>query len=144
MVKVDIETKGIDNRTKKIPPSIDEWLKEAKTDPKASQIGMFLVHNGIVRQTPKAKVRQGFDDGSIVKGMEFSYDAEKVKAVIEETNRMNGIFYVRVWLNKGWLEVGDDIMLVLIGGDIRPNVIDALQYLVGRIKTECVTEKEHR
>lgn len=144
MVKVDIETKGIDNGTKKIPPSIDEWLKEAKTDPKASQIGMFLVHNGVVRQTPKAKVRQGFDDGSIVKGMEFSYDAEKVKAVIEETNRMNGIFYVRVWLNKGWLEVGDDIMLVLIGGDIRPNVIDALQYLVGRIKTECVTEKEHR
>ena len=31
-------------------------------------------------------------------------------------------------------------MYVLIGGDIRPHVIDALQFLVEKIKTECVTE----
>ena len=55
---------------------------------------------------------------------------------------MPGIFYVRVWLNEGQLRVGDDIMYVLIGGDIRPRVLDALQFLVGKIKTECVTEKE--
>ncbi len=36
--------------------------------------GMFLVHNGVVRQTPKAKVRQGIDDGSLVKGLEFAYN----------------------------------------------------------------------
>jgi len=48
---------------KKKPPSIEEWLREAKADPAASKIGMFLAHNGVVRQTPKAKVRQGFDDG---------------------------------------------------------------------------------
>ena len=30
----------------------------------------------------------------------------------------------------------------IIGGDIRPHVVDALQYLVGQIKQECVTEKE--
>ena len=40
------------------------------------------------------------------------------------------------------LELGDDIMLVLIGGDIRPRVIDALQSLVGTIKNECVSEVE--
>jgi len=33
-------------------------------------------------------------------------------------------------------------MYVLIGGDIRPHVVDALQYLVSRIKDECVTEEE--
>ena len=55
---------------------------------------------------------------------------------------MDGIYYIRVWLNQGELAVGDDIMYVLIGGDIRPHVVDALQYLVGRIKNECVTEKE--
>ena len=60
---------------KKKSPSMDLWLKEAKADPAALQEGMFLVHNGVVRQTPKAKVRQGFDDGSSVKGMEFAYDA---------------------------------------------------------------------
>jgi hypothetical protein len=33
-------------------------------------------------------------------------------------------------------------MLVLIGGDIRPHVVDALQFLVGKIKSECVREEE--
>jgi len=57
---------------------------------------------------------------------------------------MEGIFHVKVWLNEGQLEVGDDIMYVLIGGDIRPRVIDALQFLVGKIKNECVIEIEKK
>ncbi|NLL53254.1 MAG: molybdopterin biosynthesis protein [Peptococcaceae bacterium] len=129
---------------KKQPPSIDQWLKEAKAHAKALQQGMFLVHNGVVRQTPKAKVRQGIDDGSTVKGMVFTYDAAKVEAAIAETYKMDGIFHVRVWLNEGQLELGDDIMYVLIGGDIRPHVVDALQFLVEKIKSECVTEIEQK
>jgi molybdopterin synthase catalytic subunit len=129
---------------KKEPPSIDEWLKEAKADPAALQEGMFLVHNGVVRQTPKAKVRQGIDDGSLVKGMEFAYDGAKVDAAIAATYKMDGIFCVKVWLNEGQLELGEDIMYVLIGGDIRPHVVDALQFLVEKIKTECVTEFERK
>ncbi|MBP2627723.1 MAG: molybdopterin converting factor, large subunit [Firmicutes bacterium] len=131
-------------KIKKVSPSVDEWLKEAKAHPSALQEGMFLVHNGVVRQTPKAQVRQGLDDGSLVKGMEFAYDAVKVDAVIAETYKMEGIFYVKVWLNEGQLNLGDDIMYVLIGGDIRPHVIDALQFLVGKIKNECVTEIEKK
>ena len=129
-------------KIKKQPPSIDEWLKEAKADPAALQQGMFLIHNGVVRQTPKAKVRQGIDDGSTVKGMEFAYDAVKVEAAVAEAYKMDGIFHVKVWLNEGHLEPGDDIMYVLVGGDIRPHVIDALQFLVGKLKSECVTEIE--
>lgn len=134
----------IDEKKKQKPPSVDVWLREAKADPNALQEGMFLVHNGIVRQTPKAKVRQGLEDGAVVKGMEFAYDAAKVEAAIAETYGMEGIFQVKVWLNEGHLEVGDDIMYVLIGGDIRPHVIDALQFLVEKIKTECVTEIEQK
>jgi molybdopterin synthase catalytic subunit len=130
--------------TKKTPPSINEWLNEAKSDPRASKVGMFLVHNGVVRQTPKAQVRLGLDDGSLVKGMEFSYDAAKVDEAIAETRTMEGIFYVKAWLNEGRLQVGDDIMYVLIGGDIRPHVVDALQFLVERIKTRCVREIEQK
>ena len=134
----------LNGKVKKVSPSIDEWLKEAKADQSALQEGMFLVHNGVVRQTPKAQVRQGLDDGSLVKGMEFAYDAAKVDAAICETYKMEGIFYVKVWLNEGQLTLGDDIMYVLIGGDIRPHVIDALQFLVGKIKNECVTEIEQK
>jgi len=134
----------INGKMKKLSPSIDEWLKEAKADPAALQEGMLLVHNGVVRQTPKAKVRHGIDDGSKVKGMEFAYDGVKVDAAITETYKMAGIFHVRVWLNEGQLELGDDIMYVLIGGDIRPHVVDALQFLVEKIKSECVTEIEQK
>ena len=127
---------------KKESPSMDRWLKEAKAHESAPKIGMYLTHNGIVRQTAKAKVRYGEENTKEVTGMIFSYDQEKVDAIIAETYKMEGIYYIRVWLNEGELSVGDDIMYVLIGGDIRPRVVDALQYLVSRVKNECVVEKE--
>ena len=100
-------------------PSMDTWLREAK-----------------------AQVRYGAEDTKPVTGMLFSYDEEKVNAVIEEAYKLEGIYYIRVWLNEGELKMGDDIMYVLIGGDIRPRVVDCLHYLVGRIKNECVVETE--
>ena len=127
---------------KSTPPSMDAWLAEAKAHESAPKIGMYLTHNGTVRQSARAKVRLGAQDTKPVTGMYFSYDREKVDAVIAETYNLEGIYYVKVWLNEGELSVGDDIMYVLIGGDIRPHVVDALQYLVGRIKSECVTEEE--
>ena len=122
-------------------PSMDQWLKEAKTHESAPKIGMYLTHNGIVRQSAKARVRYG-EDAKDVTGMVFSYDQSKVDAVLTDARKLEGIYYIRVWLNEGELKVGDDIMYVLIGGDIRPRVVDALNYIVGRIKNECVTETE--
>ena len=121
---------------------MDQWLREAKADPAAKNCGMFLVHNGTVRQTAKALVRQGAEDTLPVKGMDFSCDREKLAAAIDRAYQLPGIYYIRVWLNEGRLSLGDDIMFVLIGGDIRPHVVDARQYLVGRLKEECVTETE--
>ena len=123
-------------------PSMDQWLKEAKAHESAPKIGMYLTHNGIVRQSARSKVRQGDPNSRPVSGMVFSYDAALVDDVINDAKKLEGIYYVRVWLNEGQLKLGDDIMSVLIGGDIRPHVVDALQYLVGRIKTECVKETE--
>ena len=128
--------------TKTTVPSMDAWIKEAKEDKSAPECGMYLFHNGIVRQSARAKVRQGDISASDVKGMVFSYDKEKVEEAVENTQNMPGIGYVRVWLNEGQLEVGDDIMLVLVGGDIRPHVVDALQALVGELKNHCVKEEE--
>ena len=130
--------------SKKQSPSMDQWLKEAKQDKNAGKIGMYLVHNGVVRETAKAVVRQTEGDPSPVTGMLFSYDKEKVDAAIRETYALDGIWYVRTWLNEGELDLGDDIMYVLIGGDIRPHVVDALQFLVGKIKNECVMEVERK
>ena len=123
-------------------PSVDQWLKEAKEDPSASECGMYLIHNGTVRQTARAMVRQGADNTEPVTGMVFRRNAEKIDQAVRKAKEMPGIFYVPVWLNEGVLTLGDDIMLVLVGGDIRPHVIDALQSLVGTIKNECVIEQE--
>ena len=127
---------------KKTPPSIDAWLREAKADPSAEKIGMYLTHNGTVRKSPKAQVRECVQNLGQVQGMYFSYDAEKVEKAVQEAYKLEGIYYIRTWLNEGELQVGDDIMYVLIGGDIRPRVVDALQFLVEKIKTECVIETE--
>ena len=125
----------------KTVPSIDAWLKEAKLSENAHRVGMYLTHNGIVRESNKASVRNGEPERK-VKGMYFSYDDEKLDAVVNDARAMEGIYYIRVWLNEGELKTGDDIMYVLIGGDIRPHVVDALQFLVGKLKNECVTEVE--
>ena len=115
---------------------MDVWLKEAKAHEDAHKVGMYLSHNGVVRQSAKAMVRQGDQTTKPLTGMLFSYDGAKVEAVIADTRRLEGIYYVRVWLNEGELQLGEDIMFVLIGGDIRPRVVEALQYLFGRIKSE--------
>ena len=122
-------------------PSMDEWLKEAKASENADKCGMFLVHNGIVRSTAKAQVRAGEDKPPVAQ-VEFSYDAEGVQAAIAEALTWDGVYYVKVWLNEGLLDVGQSIMYVLIGADIRPRCIDALQNLVGKIKNDLVVEKE--
>lgn len=123
-------------------PNMNEWLAEAKASENAAQCGMFLTHNGVVRVTPKAQVREGVTGLGQIAQVEFSYDVAGLEAAVQEALSWEGIYFVKVWLNEGVCEVGDSLMYVMIGGDIRPRVIDALQNLVGKIKNELVVEKE--
>ena len=123
-------------------PSIDEWLAQAKLDNEALNCGMYLVHNGVVRQTAKLEAREGAKNQRPVVAIDFSYDAEGVQKAVEETLAMPGVHYARVWLNAGRLTVGQSLMLVLVGADIRPRCINALETLVGKIKSELVIERE--
>ena len=130
-------------------PSMDEWLKEAKQDENASQVGMYLFHHGVVRATPK-KLARAVDDADRAEGealggvdhVSFSYDKEGLEKAVEEARTWPGVYYVRVWLNEGDIAVGDPLMQVLVGADIRPNTIDALVKLVGHIKSHLVEETE--
>ena len=122
-------------------PSMDAWLAEAKASPQAAQCGMFLTHNGVVRATAKAQVRQG-EEMPPVTQVDFSYDDEGLQAAIADALTWDGVYYVKVWLNEGVCNVGDSLMYVLIGADIRPRCIEALQKLVGHIKNDLVVERE--
>lgn len=123
-------------------PSLDQWLRESKSAPGADGIGMYLSHNGVVRRSARAAVRDGAADTVPVRAMQFSYDEAAVEQAVAAARQMPGIACVRIWLNEGTLQVGDDLMLVLVGGDIRPHVVQALQELVEQIKTTCVKETE--
>jgi molybdopterin synthase catalytic subunit len=117
-------------------PSLDEWLAEAKREPGAPDTGMYLCHNGVVRSYSR--------DGRPVSSMDLAVDRERLAEILSTASLMEGVSVIRAWVNEGHLEVGDDIMYVLVGGDIRDNVIEALTALVRMIKTEVVTETELR
>lgn len=119
-----------------VRPSIEDWLDEIKRAPGCSGIGMLLVHNGIVRGTTR--------DGEPVQGMDLSYNGDRLQEVVAQVRGMPGILAVRVWVNEGRLAVGDDIVCALVAADIREHAFAGLTELVGRIKTEVVSEWEIR
>jgi len=115
-------------------PDTDRWVEDVKAQPGAERIGMILVHRGVVRGTSRSGERVG--------GMDLSVDRGRLDEVVAEARTWDGIVAVRAWVNEGRLDVGDDIMTVLVAGDIREHVFEALQRLVGLIKTGVVTEEE--
>lgn len=127
---------------KQNPPSMEKWLNEAKAHESAAKCGMYLTHNGIVRQSAKKTVRDNLADLPPVRGMLVSYEAQKLADGIAQAYQMDGIYYIKVWINEGELAVGEDIMYLLIGGDIRSHVVDGLQFLLEYIKKECISERE--
>lgn len=74
--------------------------------------------------------------------MRFSRNAENTAKALEEAKKTPGIYYVNAWLNEGLLALGDDLMVLLVGGDIRPNVMNCMNRLLDQIKENCVTETE--
>ncbi|MCF0142458.1 MAG: molybdenum cofactor biosynthesis protein MoaE [Parasporobacterium sp.] len=116
-------------------------MAEAKADAYASYCGMYLFHRGVVRGTAKAQVRENIPSAP-VQGMDFNFDEEKVREAIERAKSYPGIYFMKIWLRRGHLNVGEDIMQVLVGGDIRSNVLPALEKLVADLKNSCVDEVE--
>lgn len=113
---------------------IDQWIKEIKANCPADQLGMILVHNGIVRGSAK--------DGSPVRAMRLSYDDARLQATVDEAKKKEGIVDIRAWINRGDLRVGDDIMNVCVAGRFRTDVLPVFQELIAIIKKEIVREEE--
>ncbi|WP_239393411.1 molybdenum cofactor biosynthesis protein MoaE [Desulfurella amilsii] len=116
-------------------PSIDEIVKKIKQKSNPENLGMILIHNGIVRKTSK-------DGSKIVKEMLLSYDKELLDKKIEELKDLPGIVEVLAFINEGRLKVGDDIMLVVVAGDRRSNVLKPFEDFIEFIKKNIVREQE--
>jgi molybdopterin synthase catalytic subunit len=113
---------------------VDKWLDEIKQRANPEDLGMIMVHNGIVRGTSKS--------GRPVQGMKLSYDQKRLNSVIPIFKQRTGVVEVTVWINSGNLKVGDNIMLLLVAGRFKTDILPVFEELLSLIKNEIVTEQE--
>ena len=113
---------------------VDKWLEEIKQNADSEKLGMILIHNGIVRSTSKS--------GNPVRAMKLSYDQKRLDSVVPIFKQRPGVLEVKVWINSGALNVGDNIMFLLVAGRFKTDVLPTFEELLSLIKSEIVTEEE--
>ncbi len=101
----------------------------------ADNVGMIMVHNGIVRAWSRK-------DHSNVTAIRVTPDHERMEKIRTEIEQHPGIFRILVHAIQGELKPGDDILYLVVAGDIRENVKAAFAELLDRIKSEAVTKQE--
>jgi len=115
--------------------NLTHLIDTIKKHPDYDKAGMILCHNGIVRSTSR--------DGRKVSGLKVIVNHKKLKQVIDENKKKPGIIEILVEIadNKDLL-LGDDVMLLVVAGDIRDNVIPALKDTLNAIKTTVTSKTE--
>ncbi|MFW5734619.1 MAG: molybdenum cofactor biosynthesis protein MoaE [Oceanidesulfovibrio sp.] len=117
--------------------SADAAIAAIKKEPGfAENVGMILVHNGVVRATSRKDTRA-------VKAVDIATDLDRIEALRQEFEQYPGIFRVRAEARSGHLLPGDDVLLLGVAGDIRENVKAALSEFLERVKSEAVSKVEH-
>jgi molybdopterin synthase catalytic subunit len=115
--------------------NINSLLDSIKKHPEFDKVGMILCHNGVVRGTSR--------DGRAVKGLKVAVDHQKLAEIIPEQKKTAGIVDIRVEIAEDRdLAVGDDVMLLLVAGDIRENVIKVLTDTLNLIKSTVTRKTE--
>ena len=112
---------------------LSKCIDRIKRHPDYDKVGMILAHNGVVRGTSR--------DGRRVSGLTVSVNHQKLKQIIDREKQTPGIveIYIEIAENKH-LAVGDDVMILVVAGDIRDNVITVLERTLNTVK-ETVTSK---
>ncbi len=97
--------------------------------------GMVLVHNGVVRAWSRK-------DRSSVGSIEVVPDHDRIEAIRRRYEKSRGIFKIVVQANSGMLKPGDDLLFIIVAGDIRENVKPVLSDILDELKKEAITKKE--
>jgi len=116
--------------------NIDSMLESIKRNPDYDKVGMILCHNGVVRGTSR--------DGRAVKGLRVAVDHQKLAGIISEQKKKEGIVDIKVEIAEDrHLAVGDDVMVLMVAGDIRENVIAVLTDTLNLIKSTVTSKTEY-
>ena len=117
--------------------NVDALLAEIKALPGfAEHVGMLLVHNGVVRGWSRAGHKA-------VGAVSIRLDRERLEAIRHEVESRPGIFAARAEGREGRFLPGDDILLLVVAGDVRENVRAAMEEFLERAKSEAVAKTEH-
>ncbi len=115
---------------------ISQVIQELKKEPGfKDNVGMVLVHNGVVRGRP----RHG---ETTVTGLEVAPDEVVIEKLRRKHEQRPGIFRVVVQAEKGRFEPGDDLLFIVVAGDIRENVHPVLADLLNDIKSQAMHKTE--
>lgn len=115
---------------------ISKTIAELKKRPEfQDNVGMILVHNGVVRNWSRK-------DRSSVVALEVTPDLKKIEALRAEYLRRDGIFEIIIDARSGRFVPGDDLLFIIVAGDIRENIKPVLAELLDRVKSEAITKRE--
>ena len=113
---------------------LNTMIQAIKTNTKFHNVGMIASHIGIVRSFSR--------NGKTVTELGVEFDKNKVEEIANDTRSLPGIVDILINTNSGHLNVGDEIMTIVVAGDIRENVFPALTTAVNRLKSEAATKNE--
>jgi len=108
--------------------------QKLKQSSRAPEMGMIASHRGLVRATSRG--------GASVGGLSISFNPRVVADIVESIKKRPGIVEVLVEYSEGDLNIGDDVMVVLVAGDIRENVFPALVDAVDELKARAAVKEE--
>ena len=115
---------------------ISQRIKELKNRPDfADNVGMILIHNGVVRNWSRK-------DRARVTALEVVPNYDKIEMLRQEYLQHEGIFEIIIDAFSGTFQPGDDLLYIIVAGDIRENIKPVLADLLDRVKAEAVTKKE--
>ena len=110
-------------------------IDRIKLHPDYPKVGMILCHIGVVRGTSRS--------GQGVSGLTLTVDREALDAILAEQRQRPGIVDILAEIREGWLRVGDDIMFIMVAGDLRDHVIPVLEDTLNAIKKRVTRKVEH-
>jgi molybdopterin synthase catalytic subunit len=110
-------------------------IDRIKSYPDYAKVGMILCHNGVVRGTSR--------DGRPVSGLTVTVDREALDSILAEQKQRPGIVDILVEIREGSLKVGDDVMFIVVAGDLRDHVIPVLEDTLNAIKKRVTRKTEH-
>lgn len=116
--------------------NLEALLEKVKAHPDYANVGMVLCHNGVVRGSSR--------DGRPVTGLRVAVDHHKLDQVVATHKKQPGIVEVLVQINADTdLKVGEDVMYLVVAGDIRENVLAALSDALNAIKSTVTHKTEY-